>query len=292
MALVSAHFKGSKRLQACFEENTAHVMPGSQGPHVKLIQEALVILGAGVVAQDELLAARFGPSTQSCVDNFKGPPRNIINRSYQTKPDGIVGKMTIARLDQEMYDWERRPPLPPILFSLYVAVSTDGEIHEHSRCPTPPYATSPGPDGHAQHLATPIFPKGTGHKINIWGEGETDYLGFKDYVTHRGTGTQLPWRPLTQTLQRASVSDICMRSSPLHRITGLEIHRIAAQGCRFTYASNAGFVPNSARVFIASMGQLVEKLKIPDGTGAMEVFVINCDTNARWRFDVLSEHTA
>jgi hypothetical protein len=33
--------------------------------------------------------------------------RNIINRSYQTQADNIVGKMTIASLDNEMMARER-----------------------------------------------------------------------------------------------------------------------------------------------------------------------------------------
>jgi hypothetical protein len=32
--------------------------------------------------------------------------RNIVNKSYQTKPDSIVGKMTIAALDTELYKKE------------------------------------------------------------------------------------------------------------------------------------------------------------------------------------------
>lgn len=32
---------------------------------------------------------------------------NIINYAYQQKPDDVVGKMTISRLDQEMRLWEQ-----------------------------------------------------------------------------------------------------------------------------------------------------------------------------------------
>ena len=39
--------------------------------------------------------------------------RNIINYSYQTRADNIVGKMTIAALDEEMLDWERRRTRTP-----------------------------------------------------------------------------------------------------------------------------------------------------------------------------------
>jgi len=292
MPLSSLQFKGNKRLEDCLISHEAHVVPGSRGEHVKLIQQALVILGAGTVAQSEIRDGFFGPTTVQCVANFKGPPRNIINKAYQSAPDNIVGKMTIERLDVEMLAFENRPPLPPVLFSLYVAVSEAGEVHDHERCPTRPYVTSPGRDGRAQHLASPIFPKGLGGKVNIWGEGETDYLGFKDYATHRGRGTVLPMRPLTRAIDAHTVSDICIRSSPIHRITGTEIQRIARQGCRFTYASNSGFVSTRVRQFIASMGSIVEKLKIPDGTDHMEVFVVECDITANWRFDLLDLHTA
>ena len=37
--------------------------------------------------------------------------RNIINRSYQTKADNIVGKMTMAALDKEMLEAELTPVL-------------------------------------------------------------------------------------------------------------------------------------------------------------------------------------
>jgi hypothetical protein len=32
--------------------------------------------------------------------------RRIINYGYQQQADNIVGKMTIARLDREMHQWE------------------------------------------------------------------------------------------------------------------------------------------------------------------------------------------
>ena len=43
----------------------------------------------------------YGPSTAAAVLSYK-TKRQIINRSYQTTPDSIVGKMTIASLDAEM----------------------------------------------------------------------------------------------------------------------------------------------------------------------------------------------
>lgn len=96
-------FRGDPRLQACLVSDPAHVVPGSQGDHVGKIQQALFLLGAGVIGATEIGDKKFGPDTLRAVRAFKGPPRNIINRSYQNTPDDIVGKMTIAALDREMF---------------------------------------------------------------------------------------------------------------------------------------------------------------------------------------------
>jgi hypothetical protein len=50
-------------------------------------------LGCRAIDERELAAKRYGPSTASAVLNFR-TQRNIVNRSYQTKPENIVGKMT------------------------------------------------------------------------------------------------------------------------------------------------------------------------------------------------------
>jgi peptidoglycan hydrolase-like protein with peptidoglycan-binding domain len=96
-------FRGDPKLEACLVSDPAHVVPGSQGDHVGKIQQALFLLGAGVIGAKELGDKKFGPDTLRAVRAFKGPPRNIINRSYQNTPDDIVGKMTIAALDREMF---------------------------------------------------------------------------------------------------------------------------------------------------------------------------------------------
>jgi hypothetical protein len=44
---------------------------------------------------------RYGPSTADAVLTYK-TTRNIVNRSYQTQADNIVGKMTIAAMDKEL----------------------------------------------------------------------------------------------------------------------------------------------------------------------------------------------
>ena len=51
---------------------------------------------------------RYGPFTAKAVLKYKDK-RKIINRSYENHGDPIVGKMTIASLDQEMFQWENNP---------------------------------------------------------------------------------------------------------------------------------------------------------------------------------------
>ena len=43
------------------------------------LQQALVTLGAGVIAVDEITREFYGQTTQRTVLKYKGPPRNIIN---------------------------------------------------------------------------------------------------------------------------------------------------------------------------------------------------------------------
>jgi hypothetical protein len=99
-------------LEACLISDPAHVTPGSVGAHVAKIQFALTVMGLGVISADEISGQRYGTSTAQAVLGFKRA-RNIINKAYQSTADNIVGKMTIAALDKEMADFERRHPTPP-----------------------------------------------------------------------------------------------------------------------------------------------------------------------------------
>ena len=101
MALQSRLFRDSKRLQQCLIQHSSHVTPGSVGDHVARIQIALIIIDDLTIASSEIATKTYGPSTTAAVLSFK-QLRNIINRSYETKVDDIVGKMTIAALDKEM----------------------------------------------------------------------------------------------------------------------------------------------------------------------------------------------
>ena len=103
MPLQSQLFRGDAKLEAAAMSDTAHIVPGATGEHVRKIQLALIQLDGATIALDGI----YGPATAAAVLAYK-QKRNIINRSYQTKADNIVGKMTMASLDQEMLDIEKR----------------------------------------------------------------------------------------------------------------------------------------------------------------------------------------
>lgn len=101
MSLQSELFKGDAKLEACLVHDPAHVVPGARGAHVGKIQQALIILGSAVIAPSEIQTELYGATTAKSVLDYK-TRRNIINRAYQSTPDNIVGKMTIASLDREL----------------------------------------------------------------------------------------------------------------------------------------------------------------------------------------------
>src|SRR3954453_543850 len=101
MALLSQLFRGDPKLEAAAVSNPAHIVPGAVGPHVSKIQQAVFELDEAVIANDELAASSYGPSTAAAVLAYK-EKRDIVNRSYQTKADDIVGIMTMNALDAEM----------------------------------------------------------------------------------------------------------------------------------------------------------------------------------------------
>src|SRR5258708_18754749 len=104
MALRSKLFKGDPQLEAAAVSDSAHIMPGSAGPHVGKIQRALITLDGAKITVDSI----YGPATAAAVLAYK-QQRHIINTAYQTKADNIVGKMTIASLDNEMLAKEAPP---------------------------------------------------------------------------------------------------------------------------------------------------------------------------------------
>lgn len=100
--LKSNLFRGDKQLEAAAVSNPAHIVPGAVGPHVGKIQQALIEIQGASIDPAELRAQRYGPSTAKTVLAYK-QKREIINRSYQTEADNVVGIMTMASLDSEMY---------------------------------------------------------------------------------------------------------------------------------------------------------------------------------------------
>jgi hypothetical protein len=278
MPLKSRLFKGDPKLEACLVSHAAHVVPGAQGEHVGKIQQALVALGAGIISVDEIVSMKYGSTTVRTVLAFKGPPRNIINKAYQNSPDNIVGIMTIAALDQEFFDFENQPPLP--LASIFVSLTVDGSPHDHNKCPIA--VRRRGLNGvenfKAHHLGTPINPQGFGRKINLGGEGETDYLGFDDFMPNRFSiePKDRPLRPLTSTLSDRVASDICLRFSPILKDGSeekgkREIIRIAAPLCRLTFCGDDVFERT-----LLTMGALIERLVFPNPVngGVTTAFVI------------------
>jgi hypothetical protein len=106
MVLQSQLFRGDPKLEAAAVSDPAHIVPGATGDHVRKIQLALIRLDGATIAPDGV----YGPATAAAVLAYK-QKRNIINRSYQTKADNIVGKMTMAALDKEMLEAELKPVL-------------------------------------------------------------------------------------------------------------------------------------------------------------------------------------
>lgn len=112
MALQSKLFRGDSKLEAAAQVASAHILQGARGDHVAKIQQALIELDAAKIGSDGI----YGPATAAAVLAYKRK-RNIINTSYQTQADDIVGIMTMARLDSEMLAKESKPtppgPTPP-----------------------------------------------------------------------------------------------------------------------------------------------------------------------------------
>jgi hypothetical protein len=104
--LQSTWLRRNQRLQQCLVSDPAHVKIGDKGEHAALIQGALSMLDGADISRDEQARQFYGQGTASAVLKYK-KKRKIINYSYQTSPDDIVGRMTIRSLDTEMLAYER-----------------------------------------------------------------------------------------------------------------------------------------------------------------------------------------
>jgi hypothetical protein len=105
MGLQSNLLSGDPALEACLVKDSAHVTQGAVGDHVTKIQTALNLIDGLEIDEGERDAQRYGSSTADAVLQYK-TARNIVNLSYETQADNIVGKMTIASLDKDMVQLE------------------------------------------------------------------------------------------------------------------------------------------------------------------------------------------
>lgn len=121
MALTARLFAGDQKLEAALVSDPAHIVRGAAGEHVRKIQVALIRLDGAAMKDDGI----FGPRTEAAVLAFKRK-RDIVNRSYQSQADGIVGKMTMAALDREMTELESRSK-----------ITVDGSLCRFATTPIP-----------------------------------------------------------------------------------------------------------------------------------------------------------
>ncbi len=98
MPLKSNLFSGDPLLEACLVSDPAHITPGSRGDHVARIQLALNQLDDAELAFDGI----YGQATAQAVTDYKNDPSRRILQPSQKTADNIVGKRTIASLDNEM----------------------------------------------------------------------------------------------------------------------------------------------------------------------------------------------
>jgi hypothetical protein len=112
MPLQSYLFSGSDRLNTCLVQDSAHVKQGDSGDRVEKIQVALNFIDGLQIDGLELAGKFYGPSTAAAVLSYK-TNRSIINTSYQTTADDIVGKMTVASLDQDLINRQTKPKILP-----------------------------------------------------------------------------------------------------------------------------------------------------------------------------------
>jgi hypothetical protein len=159
--LISKWFGDNGRLQKCLVSDSAHVVIGDVGPHVALIQGALIELGEGVISAGELSTQTYGKSTASVVLDYK-TRRGIINRSYQARPDDIVGKMTIQSLDNEMLRQEGR--LASLLLAFKVPTQPKGIIVSQSH-PIPSAWASQMAKAHGPFLVKRSSPSGSPESV-------------------------------------------------------------------------------------------------------------------------------
>lgn len=131
--LTSQLFRGDAKLEAAAVSPSAHIMLGAKGDHVRKIQLALNRLDNAGLNPD----ADYGQRTANAVLAYK-QKRQIINRSYQSEADNIVGIMTMASLDAEMAASEGADDGVP-----FVSRSRDGSCDERAQAKAKPKGGGP-----------------------------------------------------------------------------------------------------------------------------------------------------
>jgi hypothetical protein len=106
------------KLNACLASDPAHIKPGQNGGHVKVIQDALTTmrLRSPAIGLPEIKdkAGNYGHDTTAAVLKYK--TFHGIKRSGQPL-DPIVGRMTLTSLDDELMKKPPPPPTPPVTMS-------------------------------------------------------------------------------------------------------------------------------------------------------------------------------
>jgi peptidoglycan hydrolase-like protein with peptidoglycan-binding domain len=108
MALQSQLFRGDRALEAAAVSDPAHIKLGATGEHVSKIQTALTLVDGADISSDDRQRGHYGASTAAAVLAYKRK-RNIVNLTYETQADDIVGKMTIVALDGDVLQRESIP---------------------------------------------------------------------------------------------------------------------------------------------------------------------------------------
>lgn len=254
------------RLEQCLLRDVDHIIPGSKGEHVRVVQIALNRLSKGAGRENFNLTedGSYGPRTAAAVKAYKNAPSRRILQPTQKTADDIVGKRTIKSLDEEMDILENELASA----SRFVSVTVLGARHDHGRCPVSVFSR-PGSEGRVHHMATPVNPVGTGRKINIGGENETKYLGFEDFSTRDTQSGGAPvgspaGRPFTEDLPSRCASDICTRDTVINAEIRKEISRLARPGCRLTVAQNSLAETTLNRQFLLSLGTVLEDVFVFD----------------------------
>ena len=104
--LISDEFKDDRALEDCATIPRKHLEVGSHpGRHILKVQLAIERLrpNGPMIDPAEKRDMRYGSTTAKAVLNYKAthvPP--IINKTYQSTPDEIVGQGTIKAMDADL----------------------------------------------------------------------------------------------------------------------------------------------------------------------------------------------